>query len=281
MLEVVIQKAQTLSKMYSLRSRRFTVNPLSVIVFFGISVVAFSQVSFAETTETILESVPRDLISPVTTSARWALITGVPATTLALAFEDGADSWVRECSEDRPLGRFSKPADLAGRMIPNGAYALGMLASYAFGGSPESARKASVMIRATGYAAFVSTLLKFTTREPRPNDGHDHHSFPSGHATTSFAFASVIASEHDWYWGIPAIMLASAVGYGRMNDNRHWLHDVIGGATIGTAYGLGVSFRSKAALHRDSNEATSQQPKLSFGPLVGPDKLGVALRLNI
>ena len=65
-------------------------------------------------------------------------------------------------------------------------------------------------------------------------------SFPSGHATTAFAFAGVIAAEHGWVYGTPAMLLAAFVGYSRINDNQHRTHDVIAGATIGltSAYGI-------------------------------------------
>jgi hypothetical protein len=38
-----------------------------------------------------------------------------------------------------------------------------------------------------------------------------------------------------------AYSLAGFVAYSRMNDNQHWLHDVLAGATIGTSYGVGIS----------------------------------------
>ena len=40
--------------------------------------------------------------------------------------------------------------------------------------------------------------------------------------------------------GGAAYSLAGFVSYRRMNDNRHYLHDVMAGATIGTAFGYGV-----------------------------------------
>ena len=41
------------------------------------------------------------------------------------------------------------------------------------------------------------------------------------------------------------LALAGTVALSRMNDNKHYLHDVVAGATIGTAYGLGIYFRRK------------------------------------
>ncbi|MDO9183288.1 MAG: hypothetical protein Q7U04_12820 [Bacteriovorax sp.] len=40
--------------------------------------------------------------------------------------------------------------------------------------------------------------------------------------------------------------MASYVGFCRMQDNHHYLHDVIAGATIGMSYGIPISNSSKA-----------------------------------
>jgi membrane-associated phospholipid phosphatase len=82
-------------------------------------------------------------------------------------------------------------------------------------------------------------VLKYSVRQERP-DSTQRNSFPSGHTTTAFAFAAVVGEEHGWRWGVPAYALATLVGWSRMNDNKHYLHDVLAGATIGTSVGLGV-----------------------------------------
>jgi membrane-associated phospholipid phosphatase len=101
------------------------------------------------------------------------------------------------------------------------------------------------MFKATAYAAFVTTVIKYAAREPRPNNIQEKNSFPSGHTTTAFAFASVVAVQHEWYWGMLALGGAGLTAYSRMNDGRHFLHDVLAGMTIGTSYGLGTYFASK------------------------------------
>lgn len=77
--------------------------------------------------------------------------------------------------------------------------------------------------------------------------GDDFQSFPSGHTTAAFAFASVLSRETQmwwphsrWYIGTAAYAGATLVGVSRMYNNMHWASDVLGGAAIGTLFGLKV-----------------------------------------
>ncbi|MBI3504499.1 MAG: phosphatase PAP2 family protein [Proteobacteria bacterium] len=70
-------------------------------------------------------------------------------------------------------------------------------------------------------------------------------SFPSGHTTAAFAFASAITarvaarSPSRARWLGPLLYGAAALtGYSRLYDNKHWASDVLAGATIGTVSGL-------------------------------------------
>jgi len=80
-------------------------------------------------------------------------------------------------------------------------------------------------------------------------------SFPSGHTTASFAVASVIATQfRDSKWiPITAYSVAGLAGLSRIYDNKHWLTDVVAGATIGTLVGNLVS-------HRTSNSKLTVVP---------------------
>lgn len=70
----------------------------------------------------------------------------------------------------------------------------------------------------------------------------NHHSFPSGHATVAFALSSVLAQEIDgWAFDAGIYTLASLTALSRVDDGRHWLADVIAGATIGTLCGIYVT----------------------------------------
>ncbi|MEO8140530.1 MAG: phosphatase PAP2 family protein [Gemmatimonadota bacterium] len=59
-------------------------------------------------------------------------------------------------------------------------------------------------------------------------------SWPSGHTTTAFALAASVSDEiHSTPVTIGLYSAATLTGWSRMNDNRHWLSDVLAGAALG------------------------------------------------
>lgn len=135
------------------------------------------------------------------------------------------------------------------QIFPNIIYSIGFGLDYFFYDNDESKQRAIGMAKATLYSGLVTDVLKPIIHEQRPNGG-GHNSFPSGHTTTAFAFASFVASEHPWYVGASAYAMAAFVGFCRMHDNHHYLHDVLAGATIGMSYGIAHAQN----LHKDDNK---------------------------
>jgi membrane-associated phospholipid phosphatase len=194
-----------------------------------------------------------DFASPYTTPVRpWFLVGSGLAITLAI-FEDSIDDPLQvETVEARPLGNFaSNLGVLAGSYIPNATYIGLTLLTAMMTGDGETRQAGNLMFRASLYSQLVTTALKFTIREPRPDGSGEKVSFPSGHATSAFSFASVIQAEHGWVAGGFAYTYATLVAYSRMNDNRHLLHDVVAGATIGASYGLGLYYRQERLSYGD------------------------------
>ena len=77
----------------------------------------------------------------------------------------------------------------------------------------------------------VSYGLKYAIDEKRPNGGD--HSFPSNHASISFASAEFMRKRYGWEYGIPAYVAATFVAYSRVESKQHYTHDVIAAAAIG------------------------------------------------
>ena len=105
---------------------------------------------------------------------------------------------------------------------------------------------------AHGVAAGISNLVKHAVGRPRPKFMHAGNlelspvagsgwdSFPSGHATASFAVATVLAAKFPrWRWVI--LPLAIAIAASRIVRGSHFLTDVAGGAAIGYAIGSVVA----------------------------------------
>ena len=82
----------------------------------------------------------------------------------------------------------------------------------------------------------VTNRLKDWTNEVRPDESNDK-SFPSGHTSASFAAAATLHKRYGWKYGIPAYTVATFVGGARVAAHKHFVHDVIAGAALGTASG--------------------------------------------
>jgi len=107
-----------------------------------------------------------------------------------------------------------------------------------------------------------TSVLKVAVGRERPN-GQDERSFPSGHASNAFALAAVVERHYGWKAGIPAYALAAAVGASRLQRNKHYLSDVLAGATLGYIVGRTVVRVNGRPLEKAGG------PRVSFNPVVG------------
>lgn len=107
---------------------------------------------------------------------------------------------------------------------------------------------------ATNFMKYVSGRSR--PHETNPLNAHSwsglggNSSFWSGHTATVFSMASVFSSYYsDKPWvGVTAYSLASLAGISRIADERHWVSDVVVGATIGTVIGQMVVRNYKSRL---------------------------------
>jgi membrane-associated phospholipid phosphatase len=219
----------------------------------------------------VFKNIPAELASPWTTDARSWLLVG-SALSLGVAFsEANGNKTQAQMAKDKPLGDWAKIGDYAGQLIPNALYLGGMYTAYWITHDKKYKKHGLIMLKASAYAGGTALILKGLIREQRPNKT-DWHSFPSGHSTTAFAFASVISAEHGfWPYGLGATLLATLTAVSRLNDNMHHERDVMAGATIGTAFGLGVSYFNRAL---EKNEV-----KAAVLPLLDNEFAGVQVVL--
>ena len=113
---------------------------------------------------------------------------------------------------------------LAGRFAPQGRF---RSATYDF---------AQAMIVNGAY----TSILKYSVQRTRP-DGSNNLSFPSGHTSTAFSLAAVANHHYGWKVGVPAYVLASGIGLSRIEKDKHYLSDVLAGATLGVIVGRTVA----------------------------------------
>ncbi|MEO7192174.1 MAG: phosphatase PAP2 family protein [Vicinamibacterales bacterium] len=96
------------------------------------------------------------------------------------------------------------------------------------------------LLRALIVDEVLTETIKAATHRERP-DHSNFKSFPSGHASTTFAFATALERHLGWRGAVPAYLLSSYVAASRLHDNRHYLSDVAFGAAVGVIAGRTVT----------------------------------------
>lgn len=139
------------------------------------------------------------------------------------------------------------------------------MATYTIGRASKSPTVTALgadLVRAQIVAQALTQTIKLTTRRTRP-DGTSQ-SFPSGHVSTSFATATVLQRHFGWKAGVPAYALATYVAANRIQTRRHYLSDVIFGATVGLIAGRTVT-------------VGRGDYRFALAPLATPGGVGVSL----
>lgn len=108
-------------------------------------------------------------------------------------------------------------------------------------------RTAIYWLAAVGVAEALVKVLKLALHRPRPGalyDGIEQFSFPSGHATLSvvvygfLAFLLSVRASHRLRIFIVSAtaLLIGAIAWSRLYLGAHWMSDVLGGLSFGTAW---------------------------------------------
>ena len=77
----------------------------------------------------------------------------------------------------------------------------------------------------------ATSILKIITHKERP-DRSDYMSFPSGHTSSAFSGSSFIHFRYGLKYAAPLYLLAAFTGYSRIESKKHYLEDVVAGASL-------------------------------------------------
>ncbi len=128
----------------------------------------------------------------------------------------------------------------------------GSITTYIVGRASDKPRVRHIgmdLIEATLLAEGITQAIKYTVRRERPiaPDGSQAsgYAFPSGHATLTFAAATVLQQHLGWKAAVPTYMVATYVAMSRLHDNRHFASDVVFGATDGIIIGRSVTWHGR------------------------------------
>lgn len=105
------------------------------------------------------------------------------------------------------------------------------------------------LMESTILAEGITQVIKVIAQRDRPihPDGSSNpgYSFPSGHATITFAAATVLQQHLGWKAAVPTYLVATYVAMSRLHDNRHFASDVVFGATDGVIIGRSVTWHGR------------------------------------
>ena len=218
---------------------------LSINPFFMPRRTTFQNTPLAakKATPNLARQVGADFKNVFTTKENMLIVGAGLSATWAVSHFDrdlASSSLNSELNEGARLDHFFEAGEtLGGGLVQVGgafaAYGLGKV--FAKQGLEDTGRD---LVRAQLVTQTLTFGVKLAVRRERP-DGSNNRSFPSGHASGTFATATVLQRRYGWKVGVPAYAVAGYVAVSRMNEGEHYLSDVLFGATIGVLVGRTVT----------------------------------------
>lgn len=136
-------------------------------------------------------------------------------------------------------GNWSAPGRYMGNPALLGGASIGLFALSRKSQDRRFRSLSYALVQGSIMSSAIVQSLKPTLQRLRPS-GEDHLSFPSGHASDSFLYATIFAEHFGWKAAVPGYAFASYVAATRLADRKHHLTDVVAGAGIGYVIGRTV-----------------------------------------
>jgi len=209
-----------------------------------------------------------DTVHILTSPARWekadwftaAAVVGTVAGVYA--YDQDLQEWMQR-KRNNTTNRLSdvfRPFGNAFYTIP----ALGVFYGYGHAAEDQKARRTALFgVESVVISNLFTQALKSSTHRHRPSDGNRYDqwdgpgfsgsdiSFPSNHAASAFALATVIADEYreNVFVAPAAYGVATMASLAKVNDNDHWCSDIFFGAAIGY-----LTAKTTMALHKSKSK---------------------------
>jgi len=134
------------------------------------------------------------------------------------------------------LGALESAGDNAGRSLLVASAVGGLLTAGQIQSDSRFRRFTYDLAQAAALTSLITSGLKVAVDRRRPS-GDSYVSFPSGHTSSAFTIATVTAEHYGVWAAIPGYLGASLVAASRLDSEKHYLSDVVAGATIGYIVG--------------------------------------------
>jgi PAP2 superfamily protein len=151
------------------------------------------------------------------------------------------DNIVEGVKDKDGLRKAFAPGKYIGAVYTQAGVAVGMYVIGRYFMKPQSNKLSHLgfdIIRGLVLSQAVTQGVKYAAQRNRPTG--ECCAFPSGHASATFATASILERHFGYRGAWPTFVIGGYVAASRLFDNRHFLSDVVFGSALGIASGWTV-----------------------------------------
>ena len=191
----------------------------------------------------LLKSTGKDFVAFPKRRSTWVILgIGGVAAGIAHPLDDGINEDLQDANG---LRKALKPGKYLGYGFVQGGAAVGVYLIGRYAMKHEDGNRTNKashlgfdLLRAQLVTGGFTYGIKYAVRRQRPTG--ECCAFPSGHASVTFATASVLERHFGYRASWPMFAIAGYVSASRITDNRHFLGDVLFGSALGMATGWTV-----------------------------------------
>jgi membrane-associated phospholipid phosphatase len=191
----------------------------------------------------LVHSTASDFVAFPKRKSTWVILgVGAAAAALVHPIDDNVNDYLQDATG---LRRAFKPGKYLGYGWVQGGAAVGLYVIGRYAMEPEAGTHTNKishlgfdLLRANLLTQAFTYGIKYAVRRDRPTG--ECCAFPSGHASVTFATASVLERHFGYRASWPMFVIAGYVSASRLTDNRHFLSDVVFGSALGMATGWTV-----------------------------------------